>query len=193
LKSRIFQIVIVTVCIIGFIGSLLALYQMGQRLNDYERMSQVSSQTPVVTEKTAIFILQNKSSGELRPMMEVPTSVKLRLESLPTPTPTPEPTQTETPTPEPTQNIIEESKHLRGEGGALTYQIATVQPIEVASNSQNVRIGVQSVDLPDTTQEIWLAGKQILIDVGLWYPIQSAMSFILIVIIVVIILGWIKP
>jgi hypothetical protein len=172
---------------------LLALFQMGQKLNDYERMSKLSSQTPVITEKTAIFVLQNKSSGELKPMMQIPTNAKLRLEGLPAPTLTPEPTETPEPTPEPTQAETPKQGNSQGKGGSITYQIATVQPVAIVSNPRNGGIGVQSVDLPQTTQEIWLAGKQILIDVGLWYPIQSAMSFILIVIIVVIILGWIKP
>jgi hypothetical protein len=138
-----------------------------------------SKPTQSINKETAIAAL---TIGEIKPMLEMPKKVitPLRLEILPTYTP------------QPTYTIeLTEKTEIQK---SLSYQIATVQPnIPQTNLHEGGQIGAQAVALPATVQEFWLAGKTILIDVGLWYPLQNAMSLILIIMLVFIILSWLKP
>ena len=194
LKSKIFAISLISV----IFGILLIVFFLQYNFdNETKKIDILGTEPPYpVNRETAIAIL---TIGELKPMLEIPkrptATIFLKLETLPTYTPQPTYTIRQTITLEIIGTI--EPPATPEIQKSLTYQIATVQPQQISqkgiSGLEKQQLGAQVFTLPATPQEIWLVAKQILVDVGLWYPLQTAMSLILIIMLVFIILSWLKP
>lgn len=150
------------------------------------------TQTPEIPKTIEIKIAQVVSPEIIYQKINTPilptSSIPFTPEPTTTNTPAPEPTKTNTP--EPTETNTPEPEPIETPAKLITLKQSYIP--QLVPQTQPQRVNQRAGEIPGSEKEIWETVKQMLIDFGLWYPMQSIFSIMLIIISVYVILKWIR-
>lgn len=147
------------------------------------------SQTLVIIQTaTAISFLRPSTPLAILEKMETPelNNISLALTSTPASTDTPIPTNTLIPTDTPT---LDNTSTPQIQKLKQDYKSTPVSSDYPKRNQERLLQHIQTFDAPLSTNDTWQTTKMILIDLGLWYPVQAVLGIFLIVIFVFVILS----